>query len=272
MGALFHVATGIGDACDDYDGDGIFDDQDVCVRSALNNCTLDDLDGDGVLNASDNCPSEYNPILYGVAQEDLDQDGIGEACEFNDSKYFEDKRPGYRHFYRTVTIGSQTWMAQNLAVNADSGQSRCYQDDFKKCMDWGALYTWSAAQKVCPPGWHLPDTNEWNELIQYVGEDSAGIRLRTTYGWPTGNEGTDLFGFAMYPAGFHYYSPTPHDTFDLLSTRYWAVGVLSIGSNSGNSYYSYAAGPALKQPQMVLAGADTTATQNQFSVRCLKDD
>jgi len=109
-------------------------------------------------------------------------------------------------------------------------------------------------------------------LIQYVGEDSAGIRLRTTYGWPTGNDGTDLYGFSMYPAGFQYYNPTPNDTFETLATRYWIVGTNGAASNKGNSIFSYAAGPTANQPQMVFAEADTTATQNQFSVRCLKDD
>ena len=107
--------------------------------------------------------------------------------------------------YRTVTIGNQIWMAENLNYKTDS--SFCYNDSAEYCAKYGRLYIWDAAMDACPDGWHLPDSTEWNTLFSAVGgKSTAGEVLKSTSGW-VGNKGeatngTDNYGFAALPAGF----------------------------------------------------------------------
>ncbi len=102
--------------------------------------------------------------------------------------------------YRTVTIGNQVWMAENL--NFETDFSYCYNDSAEYCAKYGRLYVWSAAMDACPSGWHLPDLAEWKTLLAAVGGDSvAGAKLKSTSGWNSDGNGTDDFGFTVLPAG-----------------------------------------------------------------------
>ena len=127
--------------------------------------------------------------------------------------------------YMAVTIGSQTWMAQNLNYETDS--SFCYNDMENNCAKYGRLYTWSAAMSACPSGWHLPDTTEWKTLSNAVGGDSAaGHVLMSIYGWPNGN-GTDAFGFSALPAGV--WSP---------AFPFWDEEARYAGEGEGTNFWS----------------------------------
>lgn len=130
--------------------------------------------------------------------------------------------------YKTVTIGTQTWMAENL--NYTTADSYCYRNDSSNCSTYGRLYFWTDAMNACPEGWHLPTKAEFETLIDAVGGRSiAGERLKSTSGWFSGlsnGNGTDAYGFSALPAGYwrdgkfgymgeyaHFWSASKDDSF-----------------------------------------------------------
>ena len=143
--------------------------------------------------------------------------------------------------YKTVEIGSQTWMAENLNYDYNYGtaHSYCYADS---CSKYGRLYTWSATvdsaavfstagkgcgchasrspsggivRGVCPVGWHVPSLSEFQTLISYVGGYRvAGANLKSTSGWKSNSKyvgnGSDSYGFSALPAGVYTDAITYH--------------------------------------------------------------
>ena len=100
--------------------------------------------------------------------------------------------------YRTVKIGDQEWMAENLNYDVDG--SSCYMNSAKNCDTYGRLYSWNAATTACPEGSHLPDSTEWAVLFKSVGTDVA-THLKATSGWNANGNGDDASGFSVFPAG-----------------------------------------------------------------------
>jgi uncharacterized protein (TIGR02145 family) len=115
---------------------------------------------------------------------------------------FTDGRDGQK--YKTVKIGNQVWMAENLRFKWDS--SWCYENSTDSCAKYGRLYNWNMARKVCPKGWHLPEDDEWTELISVVGSETGGTKLKSKSGWSSRDDGssgngTDYYGFSALPGG-----------------------------------------------------------------------
>jgi len=140
--------------------------------------------------------------------------------------------------YRTVKIGEQVWMAENLrflpGVTGPGtgskttpyfyvyGYDGIYVDDAKATANYniyGVLYNWPAAmneatssdanpsgvQGVCPSGWHLPSDAEWTQLTDYLGTRVAGGKLKAsgTTLWDPPNPGANNeTGFSAFPGGY----------------------------------------------------------------------
>jgi len=134
--------------------------------------------------------------------------------------------------YKTVKIGNQTWMAENLNYQPLSGNSWCYGNDDSNCNKYGRLYDWSTALTVCPTGWHLPSRQEWEALVTAAGgKETAGNALKSTSGWNDYNgssgNGTDNFGFSALPGGLY------QGYFINAIYGYWWT---ATGSNGSNAY------------------------------------
>lgn len=142
-------------------------------------------------------------ILNGNAPNKILYNGAEVSLYFNGSKIWPTVAPT-PVITDYVTIGSQVWMSKNLAY--DDGQGGVYT----QTVNYGQgnvveyYYTWDAAVRIAATisGWHLPTNAEWSTLATTVGGYStAGTKLKSTYGWSSGN-GTDDYGFAVFPAGY----------------------------------------------------------------------
>jgi uncharacterized protein (TIGR02145 family) len=112
---------------------------------------------------------------------------------------FTDGRDGQK--YKTVKIGTQTWMAQNINYQTESG-SWCYNDSASYCKQYGRLYNWKTATTVCPKGWKLPSNEDWNRLVATAGGwETASQKLKSKSGWNKNGNGTDDYGFSALPGG-----------------------------------------------------------------------
>lgn len=114
---------------------------------------------------------------------------------------FKDSRDG--KVYKTIKIGPQWIMAENLAYKPSSGNFWAYNNDSKNITKYGYLYDWETARKVAPAGWHLPAKKEWDELFKYLGDNSKIVYEKLL---PGGNSGFNaLYGGFFIPEAKQFF-------------------------------------------------------------------
>ncbi|MEN9444497.1 MAG: hypothetical protein RIS47_1387 [Bacteroidota bacterium] len=126
------------------------------------------------------------------------------------------------YVYKTVTIGNQVWMAENLRTrktpqNTDLTGVSVYAGSESYITPCGLLYTHAAAEAACPSGWHLPTDADWIELETHLGmpsseseavgyrgvDQSIGGKLKAVdTQWASPNTGaTNITGFNAFSSG-----------------------------------------------------------------------
>jgi len=191
--------------------------------------------------------------------------------------------------YRTINIGTQTWMVENLKTtryrngdpipnvtdlkqweNITTGAYAWYENDNSNKDPHGALYNWFAVndnRHIAPEGWHIPTTDDCIELINYLGgKDLAGGKLKETgyIYWDSPNTGaTNETGFTALGSGY--------------ASGYMGGGHFSLikiwfGFWSSTEYNNIAADRLSLDYSNSRANLDQGFKINGMSVRCIKDN
>lgn len=211
--------------------------------------------------------------------------------------------------YRTVTIGTQIWMAQNLnygfPINGETNQNGinaekyCYKDRAAMCDTFGGLYQWATAMAlldsgynrqsssdqveehhmgICPAGWHIPTTGEWSILKKYVdefaGNDSMSAQiLKSTENWATDmgwGPGTDDLGFRALAGGGRYYEGYNSKSTGGESWFRWCCRFRGVFWTASEKNDSTAYYEDISDDKTNLTRMDAAKTYG-FCVRCVKD-
>lgn len=189
--------------------------------------------------------------------------------------------------YKTVAIGTQTWMAENLKTTKYSDGSQIPNVTAKSQWDnlttdaycwynndastykaaYGALYNWYAVNtgKLCPTGWHVPSDTEWKTLVDFAGSrDYAGGKLKekgTTHWTAPNTDATDEYGFKALPGGDRY----PGSGYE-----FWGIGEYCALWTSKSSTTTTA---EFLEVYYNACTTYQTSTNKRFgfSVRCIKN-
>ena len=190
--------------------------------------------------------------------------------------------------YKTVTIGSQTWMAENLKTSKyndgtsipnvkdslewsklNTGAWCYYNNDEKNNAKYGKLYNWYAVspttngnKNVCPTGWHVPTDAEWTVLTDYLGGESvAGGKMKEigTNNWVNSvSHATNISYFTSLPSGNRRSNGVFDQFFDF--AYFWSY----TAKDSIYSYYRLL-------NNFSFVDIDARKKANALSIRCLKD-
>lgn len=157
--------------------------------------------------------------------------------------------------FDSVTIGTQTWMSKNLAIDDGGEGITIINNVTANGVNFGTIYyyTWDAAIRVANSiqGWHLSSKAEWDTLKNYIGTNAA-TKLCSTTGWNNNVNGTDDYGFTALPCGL------------------WADGMINVGSQamfwtSTESYRMYLIA------QYNAIGSQNVSKGFRHPVRLIKD-
>jgi uncharacterized protein (TIGR02145 family) len=185
--------------------------------------------------------------------------------------------------YRTVQIGNQRWMAQNLRTSRyndgtsipeitleepvawstnTTGAWSFYDDDSANNTPYGKLYNYYVVQNsknVCPTGWSVPSDSDWVELHEYLG-DNAGNKLKSTTRWADNGNGTNESGFDAIGSGRKGSSGTSYTDLNKVA-RFWTA--TQYNANNGVIYRLTHDSDELQR--------DFNSKNNAFSIRCISN-
>jgi uncharacterized protein (TIGR02145 family) len=223
-----------------------------------------------------------------LAADPLASHTCGSTYVHNVSKTYGSLTDQQGNIYRTIQIGTQEWMAENLKTtiyrNGDpvsnvtdrltwfestTGAYCDFNNESGNDCPYGKLYNWYAAsdnRNICPTGWHVPSESDWVDLQNQLGGIAvASVKLRSTgvQFWQFFNEGaTNESGFSALPGGYRAAAPQL-DFYNLGYNGFW------WSSTSATSTLANYRGLSNINGNQLLTGA----TNKYFghSVRCIKD-
>jgi len=194
----------------------------------------------------------------------------------------------FGHIYRMVTIGEQTWMAENMNyeynVNGSTYGNICLNET--DCASFGRYYTFSAAmdsvntgcgndgcdvtgnvQGICPDGWHIPSVDEWDELLSSVGNHAQTLISE-------GSDGTDNYGFSVSYGGSCVYNQAQSKYTCSNQDEYgffWVKDYLNSAGDHGSWSQSVADAHYVFFYDGDLTTDDGISITDMLNVRCIKD-
>ena len=214
---------------------------------------------------------------------------------------FTDARDGKT--YKTVVIGTQTWMSENLNVSTfqngdiipeaknieewrsavdENRPAWCYYDfDSKNGDKYGKLYNWFAVidkRGLSPVDWKVPSDDDWVILEEFLGGvDVAGSKMRDTTGWANEDDATNESGFSGLPGGSLYFAGTERDFSGLpieqVNFEGYFKGIGSYGDWWSTTDYGDANGIAYRWliDNFTYLSTAYTNKYKGMAVRCIKD-
>jgi len=183
---------------------------------------------------------------------------------------FTDPRDGQTYktisFKNPLTGATVTWMAQNLNYKIQG--SYAYDENDSNRKQLGLLYTWEAAKKACPKGWHLATDSEWSMLVtKFGGTDKAGASLKSTEGWDENGNGTNSSGFNGFPGGMRKLADSRN--IFVGSLGYWWTSTPTGKEGKAWEWNMHYGGSDQKNRSKVFRFDGNVS--NGHSVRCVRD-
>jgi len=190
---------------------------------------------------------------------------------------FTDSRDGKT--YKTVKIGEQVWMAENLNHKTNGGcwafENRIYYTGV-----YGYLYDWKTATNVCPEDYHLPSDKEWEQLAEYISNEkgpylkednqwkTVGRLLKADKGWK-GNQSNHSLPGNYKLANFYNFSALPggsgNSNGEFYNTGYTGSWWSSTPADDSKAKYRYL--DFRNDDLFVYPGVKDM----RLSIRCIKD-
>lgn len=202
------------------------------------------------LDVNDAALYYYGDNYYGRSVRCVKNDEVGTMTGL-----LSDSRDGKK--YKTVNIGNQTWMAENL--NFKMSDSDCFENKQKNCEKYGRRYTRNAAMNACPNGWRLPSKSDFVNTAKHYGgmlDDDNGFMW-----WNTGDFIPNLLDDVVMPEGYYFVNGSDPNVERNEGAVFW--------TSSDDNHQAYYMFHSKKGTALAMMSRDYA--KSKFSVRCVKD-